>query len=322
MRLALLSETYPVAERFERWREPVSASMGSAITTAEPLRFSGSMRGLQSGGIIAAEVAVSSLRSARSATMIRHSDPEAVHVFTVRHGGAMVSQRGDTTVKPRELALFTSWRPSVVHAFSHEPHQANGLFAVVPYARLAVSRDLLERLTATAFPASRGVGAVLVDFLSSLSAASPGYSAADEVRLSGVLTDLLTAWLAHTLDHTDALPVDARRRALLVQVQAFIRDHLGDPDLTPSAVAAAHHMSLRSLQRLFTEYGHTAAGWIRHRRLEGCRRDLADPRLLAQSVRAIATRWGYPRPAHFTRAFRAAYGISPSEYRSISDLNT
>nr|WP_246203647.1 hypothetical protein [Streptomyces tailanensis] len=29
----------------------------------------------------------------------------------------------------------------------------------------------------------------------------------------------------------------------------------------------------------------------------------------------MAARWGYPRPADFTRAFRAHHGITPSDYR-------
>jgi AraC-like DNA-binding protein len=32
-------------------------------------------------------------------------------------------------------------------------------------------------------------------------------------------------------------------------------------------------------------------------------------------VHTIAARWGIPRASDFTRAFRTAYGISPTEYR-------
>ncbi len=40
------------------------------------------------------------------------------------------------------------------------------------------------------------------------------------------------------------------------------------PQLSPAAVAAAHHISLRSLHQLFHDEGLTVAGWIRQRRLE------------------------------------------------------
>lgn len=80
-------------------------------------------------------------------------------------------------------------------------------------------------------------------------------------------------------------------------------------------IAAAHHMSLRTLQRLFQEQGITVGSFIRRQRLNRVRRDLADPRLAARPIHAIAACWGYPRPSDLTRAFRAAYGAGPAEYR-------
>ena len=55
--------------------------------------------------------------------------------------------------------------------------------------------------------------------------------------------------------------------------------------------------------------------WIRHRRLERCRAELADPALAEEPVRAIAARWGLGNASHFAHAFRLAYGCSPQEYR-------
>jgi len=126
--------------------------------------------------------------------------------------------------------------------------------------------------------------------------------------------------LAH--DVRDWGTPESRRHALLTTVQAFIQQNLGDSGLTPAAIAAAHHISLRSLHQLFHDEGLTVAGWIRQRRLERCRRDLADPALAARPVAAIAARWGYPSAAEFSRAFRAAHGVPPAEYRrSARDAN-
>ena len=36
---------------------------------------------------------------------------------------------------------------------------------------------------------------------------------------------------------------------------------------------------------------------------------------MAVSPKPVGTRWNFPRPADFTRAFRTAYGVSPKEYR-------
>jgi len=57
------------------------------------------------------------------------------------------------------------------------------------------------------------------------------------------------------------------------------------------------------------------AGWTRQRRMDRCRRDLADPGLAARPIAAIAARWGFSSAADFSRAFRAAHGMPPSEYR-------
>ncbi|MET7765745.1 helix-turn-helix domain-containing protein [Streptomyces sp. NPDC005393] len=62
-------------------------------------------------------------------------------------------------------------------------------------------------------------------------------------------------------------------------------------------------------------HGATVASYIRRQRLARARRDLADPCLATRPVHAIAARWGFLRPADFTRAFRTIYGSTPTEYR-------
>src|SRR5690606_31419702 len=94
-----------------------------------------------------------------------------------------------------------------------------------------------------------------------------------------------------------------------------IEEHLADPDLSPATVAAAHHVSVRQLHRLFEGRDETVAARIRARRLERCRRDLLDPALAEQTVAAIGARWGLPNPSQLSRLFRQAYGVTPSELR-------
>lgn len=101
----------------------------------------------------------------------------------------------------------------------------------------------------------------------------------------------------------------------LQRVLAFIEDSLPDPSLSPRMVADAHHISMRCLYKLFEGHSTTVADWIRRRRLEGCRHDLLDPSQRSLPVSAIGARWGLPNPAHFSRAFRAAFGAPPTEYR-------
>lgn len=98
-------------------------------------------------------------------------------------------------------------------------------------------------------------------------------------------------------------------------IAEWIEAHLRDPDLTPAAIAGAHHISVRQLYRVFEPSGMTVARYVRDLRLERCRRELSDPSLAGLRIGAIASRWGLPDAAGFSRAFRVAYGLSPSAYR-------
>ena len=103
----------------------------------------------------------------------------------------------------------------------------------------------------------------------------------------------------------------------MLRIHAFIQQHLGDPELSPVTIAAAHQISVRHLHQLFRQQDLTVSAWIRRERLARCRRDLADPRLRGRPIHAIALRWGFPRPAHFARTFRLSYDMTPSEYREM-----
>ena len=138
---------------------------------------------------------------------------------------------------------------------------------------------------------------------------------ADAARVSAVLLGLLSGLRRHEPDADLGLPPQANRTVLFQQTQAFIHQHLGDPDLSPETIATAHHISIRTLHRLFGAHNLTVAAWIRARRLDRCRHDLTDPLRRGQPIHAIARRWGFTNASHFTRAFRATYGITPTDYQ-------
>ncbi len=186
-----------------------------------------------------------------------------------------------------------------------------------PPALLAMSRNQLKQLAAVPFSEGAGLGDVTSQFLLQLARNIDHCSPGEAVRLSTAAMEVLATRLAHELDAGQWDTPQARRHALLTTVQAFIHQHLGEDGLSSGMVAAAHHMSLRSLHRLFHDEGLTVAGWIRTRRLECCR-DLSDPALAFRPVAAIGARWGFPNPGDFSRAFRTVHGLAPMEYRMLS----
>lgn len=103
------------------------------------------------------------------------------------------------------------------------------------------------------------------------------------------------------------------RTLLLPEVRRWIEARLHDPRITPREIAGAHAISLRTLHALFEPTGESLGGFIRRRRLERARDELLTRPDAA--ITQVAFRWGFRSAAHFSRAFRAEFGVSPSELR-------
>jgi AraC-like DNA-binding protein len=189
--------------------------------------------------------------------------------------------------------------------------------AQVPLTLLAQRRQQLDRLLAEPVPGRGGIGSLFTQFLAGLAAGPAGqggdYLPGDLPRLGNLTLDMFDAMLAHILDPgREVLPAP---QALLARVMSYIREHLGDPELSPETVAAAHHISVSYLHRLFASRDLTVAATIRTQRLDRARRELTDPQLASIPIHRIATRWGFRDHATFTRAFRTRYGIPPRVLR-------
>ena len=131
------------------------------------------------------------------------------------------------------------------------------------------------------------------------------------------MLDLISAALAARVGRTESLPVESQRRVLVQRIRAFIEANLGDPDLTPSVIAASHHISPRLLHKFFEHEETTVADLIRSRRLARCRHDLLDPAQDLTPVGTIAARWGLRDAAYFNRVFHSTYGLPPGTYRRL-----
>jgi AraC-like DNA-binding protein len=108
--------------------------------------------------------------------------------------------------------------------------------------------------------------------------------------------------------------------ANLGRVCRAIEARLKEPDLTLGKIAAASGISPRYVQKLLRNVGQGFAGYVRACRLERCRADLADPCCARLSITDLCFRWGFNDAAHFSRTFRARYGIAPKDFRKASGV--
>jgi AraC-like DNA-binding protein len=85
--------------------------------------------------------------------------------------------------------------------------------------------------------------------------------------------------------------------------------------VTPSEVAKALGVSLRALEQNFRDVlGTTPVGYILKCRLQRAHAELsAGDAGTAETVGAIARRWGFSNLGRFAEQYRRAYGVTPSE---------
>jgi AraC-like DNA-binding protein len=308
------SEDFPAEDRFDAWRERMCATHAPMRLESECAgNFHARQRLIDLGAVTVWPAHFEQLVFLRTPKLIRQSDPEVYHLSLLRDGAAGVSWgREENVYRTGDFHLNDSSRP-------YEIWTAQGWISSVgleiPKALLPLPAGTVDRAVGRHLSGRSGPGALLAHFLTLLAADTSAYRPSDGPRLGTVLADLVAAVLAHAVEAEAAQPPETRTRVLVLRVKAFIRQNLHDPDLTPAQVADRHHISRGYLHRLFRGEGETVAAYIRRERLEGARRDLADPSHAATPVHVVAARWGFPRAAEFTRAFRTAYGMPPSEHR-------
>ncbi|WP_031161700.1 helix-turn-helix domain-containing protein [Streptosporangium roseum] len=307
----------PARDRFPCWFEMATqAHVRAWVRSEHENDFAATMRVLQLGEVQVSLLSYLSLQVTRTPRLIRENDPEMYLLNLNLNGAAGLTYRGRSTVyRAGEFAFYGTSHPSRGWRSSQE-ESARSLVVQFPRALPGLPAADVDRLATVPICTWRGIGAVLAAHLSQLVKDADGYTEADEAALADVTLDLVAATLAHHLNALDALTPETRRQVLLRRIDHFIERRLADPDLSPEVIAAAHHISLRYLHRLFqARGGPTVGACIREARLERCRRDLTDLRLGSLPLHMIAARWGFTDRTHFSRLFRSAYGVSPGDYR-------
>lgn len=326
MSILISSDKVAACER----REFINATMSEArmvpveFQPADPSRFWVELRYDDLGAVRVMQLSATPFQTRRTPVLIQRSAPDLLSLSMVLSGRGNLRQYGrDAHAEPGTFCLQELNRPYRIGqdlecADRGGAEAVRALQLTFPRSLLPLPPKQLKRLAAVPLGPGSGVGSLTSQLLMQFAAGMDEYTPAEAARLSAAALDVLATRLAHELDGHRWVPPETHKRALLVRIHAFIQLHLGDPELSPGAIAAAHHVSPRTLHALFRGQGETVAGWIRRRRLEAARRELSDPRPDARPVAAIAARCGFSSASRFTQAFRAAYGMPPTAYRQRS----
>lgn len=316
MAVALSTDSVPPRDRLAYWHDVVWRTFVPLdVTAPEDEPFSGAVVTERLGCLQISTVDAGRELVRRSKSLIAQSPDEYMLVGLQTRGTGIVTQdERSALLGPGEFAFYDTTRPYTLHF----PDRFETVVFQLPRKALGLPESDLRRITGVTIGTEQGLAAMVVPFLSRLRTEAGMYSSEVGEMLARNAADLLTTVLTERLGRESA-GTDAAQQTLLLRIRTFVDSRLADPALSAETIAAAHHISVRHLQRLFQAQGMTVSGWIRHRRLEECRRELGRPRRTRPAVAAVAHRWGFLSAAHFSRTFRAAYGMSPREWQALAD---
>ena len=173
-------------------------------------------------------------------------------------------------------------------------------------------------------PARSGINHVFSGMLQSLAEVIEEISPEQLRPVETALTEFLITGLGDEKSVFSLGGVSGARAYHLQRICQRIETLLSEPDLTIGMVAQAEGVSTRYLQRLFTEAGNSFIHYLRTRRLERCRADLASSLHANLSISEICFRWGLTGPrisaGHFEKNMACLPGNTGAGSRQRTGL--
>jgi AraC-like DNA-binding protein len=313
MAMAVLLDTAQFAERDRRDALITTMRDTSGVSQVklgddEPVHARLDLWWFGSSAILRAESNdMSLIRTARAA---RSDSGEHIAIGVHEYGVARYQVGATTRVVPAGEVLVVD----VSRPFTFGWHGCGAAFSLNTWAEdLALPPTLIrqasQRLQTSPLYglASRHIADV-TRHADALSASSVAHT------LGAASIELARALIATAVDDTPGTR-DVIEQTLITQVRAYVRQHLRDPDLSPDMIAAALAISTRHLYRVCTRANLRLEQWIISTRLDHAKAELAHPSARHRSIAGVARTWGFTDPTHFSRRFRAAFGMLPSEWR-------
>jgi len=304
------TEQVRLHERFSLWRDALAATHEVALPEdCDPNRFSARSRSLNLGNALVLESRSTPQRLVRSPRAVR-ADQIDHYLIRLQKAGRWIGDVGGRSVAAGPGSVMVLDMARATDARTSDIENIN----------LLLPRDALDDVLAPfdmhGLELRDGMAALLRSHLSELAANLPHLQVADARRVAEATLSLVAACLAPSRDAVvrARAPLEA---ALIAEIRRYIDRHLHTPDLSPHSVGEALGLSRSTLYAVCEPVGGVAA-FIQKRRLKRIHAILADPRD-RRRITEIAHQYGFTSGAHFSRAFRRAFGYSPREARDARE---
>ncbi|MCY9876928.1 helix-turn-helix domain-containing protein [Vibrio natriegens] len=239
----------------------------------------------------------------RNANHVRQSPHDDMWLGFFQKGHGQIEQEGrKADIHRGDLVLYDSAK-----AFKFSFGGNSNHLVRIPRSLLNKTLPNVGRLTAQVINPNRPGVVPLREMLLQATEGLGGVNDSGlEDRFSQSIVDLLTLSLEIPDIKQTGVESDLYCRAM-----NYIQAHLSDPDLNLEKLAKIHHVSVRTMIRAFNRHQKTPVSTIWQERLKASRN--AIERGNGKTVSEIAFEYGFNDFSHFSRAFRKAFSISPSE---------
>jgi AraC-like DNA-binding protein len=293
-------------ERFALWHAALSATHEATLPDdSDPAAFSAFAHGWNLGHSLVIETRSTAQHLWRSPRAIRADQIDHYIIRLQRQGcwsgeiDGQAVEAGCGSVMVLDMARATTARLTDIENIN----------VLLPRDALD---DVLAPFDMHGLVLGGAMATLLRSHLVSLAANLPRMQPGDAGHVAGATLSLAAACLVpsrHALARARA-PLEMAR---IAEIRRYVDRHLCSPDLSPQSICQALRLSRSTLYSVCEPLGGVAA-FIQKRRLERIHAILVDPRD-RRRISEIAHQYGFVSDAHFSRAFRRAFGSSPREAR-------
>lgn len=302
-------------ENYAAWREAVATMFEVDVNGRDDLGpFYADLTSFAMGSILFGRARAAAQRFSRTAATIAASGVDHIIVQLYTQGGYH-GVAGDLTIKVEagDICVLDFAETLETQATDFEC-----LTMVIPRVMIEAGLVKTHLLHGLVLSRTTALGQLLGQHLRLLYELAPQLSFDEcEAVVEGTVS-LIIACLRGKIDERDVMG-SAAGSLSTIEIRRFIDDNLMREDLTVELISDKFGLSRSSLYRLFEPLG-GVADYVRRRRLHGAFFDLTRPLRRTERISIVARRWGFLNEATFARAFKAAYGISPSAAREAALL--